>query len=648
MRTFPRGIFGVFFLSLALFTGACTRESSLPSQERAEWTIFVYGHADHNLSNSMLIDLREMEAANLSSQVRVIAAIDYDSSQDMPGTTGNYPDGTVVYEILGGGQSRVIATYPEQNFDDVNVMVDLAQKAFTQFPSKRRGLVLWDHGGAWDGGYGGDTQNGTVRPTSMTVADVKSAVTTLLGKIRQSKFDFLAFDTCLMGNLEVAFELKDLAQYFFASAEIDFGPGWDYTAALNSFVARPTADVKTLAPEIIAGWDAHHRTASVPELYLRTQMGLETAKLDKVAASTAKLTSALVGGALGIGRITQQLTHSNPTYGTGGTYGRPSSYRDAGHFLRMLKVAGDANVAAAADEVLRDLGDAIMASTLGTHRDGVQIGLSIEGGIGEAWNNYRRAMYNGFQWKNATNWSSVLDKIRENAEADHTPPTVTTTVDNPVATTGNPPTVEFTVVDADADQAMVYLYSRTSPAFTEYLGVVGHGFVNNGDTYQFPWDGKRIVVSNGTTTSPVAVEFSMIPGLKPDGSPIGGFYRIRGFLQDGATEYLAFLLMSPDEDDANNVMIVDTNGQVGSVPVRYFAQAGGATFTPVIRRTYSAGGSPLLVRQTPIAISPSTTTLQILEQDVALGEYVMATSIHDIWDNSGAASDVIDVQSVPF
>lgn len=648
MRTIPRGILGALCLSL-FFLGACTRENSTASLERAEWTIFVYGHADHNLSDSMLVDLREMENATLSPQVRVIAAIDYDASQPMPGTTGNYPEGTVVYEILGGGKSRVIATYPEQNFDDIDVMVDLAQKAFTQYPSKKRGLVLWDHGGAWAGGYGGDTQNDTVSPTPMSVAQVKTALVSLLGKLRQGKFDFLAFDTCLMGNLEVAFELKDLAQYYFASAELDFGPGWDYTAALNTFVARPTADAKTLAPEIIAGWDAHHRDASVPEAYLRTQMALDNAKLDKVAASTAKLASALIGGSLGINRVTQQLGRANPSYGSGSVFGRVTSYRDAGHFLRMLKVAGDPVVAAAADELLTNLNDAIIASTLGDHRKDVQIGLSIEGAIGAAWNSYRRALYAGFNWQKATAWASVLDGIRQNAEEDRDPPTVATTVTNDT----NPdashlPTVSFTVTDADADNATVYLHSVDDAAgSTSYLGMLGHGFVENGQSYQFSWDGKRFQVSDGTNTSPIAVEFMALPGQKPDGTAIGGFYRIRGYLAQDGDEYLAFLLSSPTDDDINNIMFIDSGGQIASLPLSYIAQMGGASFIPVIRKFPAGSGSSKLVRQAPITISSTTTTLEVQEVSAPAGKYVLGTMVRDIWDNEGSASDLIDV-GTPF
>ncbi|HEX6766816.1 MAG TPA: hypothetical protein VF103_15080, partial [Polyangiaceae bacterium] len=65
-----------------------------PVPERT-WTIFVYGHGDHNLSYSLLSDLREMASADLGSDVNVLVLTDWDASQTIAGSDPpeNYPDG---------------------------------------------------------------------------------------------------------------------------------------------------------------------------------------------------------------------------------------------------------------------------------------------------------------------------------------------------------------------------------------------------------------------------------------------------------------------------------------------------------------------------------------------------------------------------
>jgi hypothetical protein len=47
----------------------------------------------------------------------------------------------------------------------------------------------------------------------------------------------LGFDACLMGMIETAYELKDVASYMIASPEVIAGNGWDYTGWLTSFLA---------------------------------------------------------------------------------------------------------------------------------------------------------------------------------------------------------------------------------------------------------------------------------------------------------------------------------------------------------------------------------------------------------------------------
>lgn len=358
----------------------------------------------------MLVDLREMEMSNPSSKVKVIAAIDYDSSRKQADNNTNFPSGTHIYEILGNGQSQVIETYPEQNFDDPQVLVDLAVKAFKRFPSKRKGLVLWDHGGAWRYGYGGDNQNGTVTyPKGVTVAEIKTATQEILKQLGVSKFNFMAFDTCLMGNIEVVYELKDLADVYFASAELDFGPGWDYTAALNTISAQPTADIKSLAPEIIAGWDAHHRTSSVDEIYLRTQVAIDNSKVHTLGASYASFVSDLKNSSVSTSRMTQMLWRSSPTFG-GGIDASPINYRDIGHFLKLIPTGGDAALTTSSQTLLSSVSSAIIASTLGDQRKDVQIGLSIEGSIGSSWSFARKVLYDTFAWASSSNWGD--DSIR--------------------------------------------------------------------------------------------------------------------------------------------------------------------------------------------------------------------------------------------
>lgn len=636
----------------AFFIGACSQGgSSTSSSSIAEWTIFVYGHADHNLSTSMAVDLREMELANLSSKVNVIAAIDYDSSRKKADNVTNYPSGTHVYEILGNGNSQVIETYPEQNFDDMQVLESLAVKAFKRYPSKRKAMILWNHGGAWKDGYGGDTQNGSIQyPTGVKVSQIKQTAQSILKQVGANKFNFLAFDTCLMGNIEVVYELKDLADVYFASAELDFGPGWDYTAALNTISAQPTADIKSLAPDIIAGWDAHHRTSSIDETYLRTQVAIDNSKIQSMGSAYSDFVTDLKNSSASTSRVAQLLWRSSPTFGSGVDWGLnySTSYRDVGHFLGLIPLAGDTNLTTSSQALLSKFSGAIIASTLGDQRKDVQIGLSIEGSIGSTWTFARKAFYDTFAWAGSSRWGSVIDSIREQSDLDPDAPSVSTTITNNTnPSSSNLPKVSFSVTDSDADQALVSLY-QISGGRSRYLGFLGHGFVEMGQSYDFEWSGKRYEISNGTTSSPAAIEFLSLPGEKPNGDTIGGFYSIRGKLFWAGKSYTAYLIASPTDNGIDNINIVDPSGRFTSTDsVRNIAAAGDAVFTPQLISVPVGGGTRTLEDQTPIPIAVGTTELLIQEVSASAGSYSLGTVIRDVWGKAGAASDPVTVVT-PF
>lgn len=146
--------------TLALFLAACGDTASLDDEvgdsgeaELATWTIFVYGHGDHNLSPSLVTDIQEMSRATASDEINVIVLADFN------GSTEGYATGVEWYRIVGdGAEPELLEQGEEANLDDPAVLSEAIERAFTEHPAERHGLILWDHGGAWLGGFGGDTQ----------------------------------------------------------------------------------------------------------------------------------------------------------------------------------------------------------------------------------------------------------------------------------------------------------------------------------------------------------------------------------------------------------------------------------------------------------------------------------------------------------
>lgn len=227
-----------------------SKTAPISSYTNNDWTVMVYLDGDNNLESYGLFDMNEIEAARIAgSGIRVIVLLDR-----TPGFTASDGDwkNTRLYEALqdpAGNNNTIISTRltgmgltatgnEELNMGDPNTLKNFVQFARQNYPASHYALILWNHGGgwkndiedgpgpmkavAWDDSSGGDC---------LTMPEMKSALQSALGG---EKLDVLGFDACLMGMAEVAYQLKDTADVLIASEEVEWAPGWDYSAFLES------------------------------------------------------------------------------------------------------------------------------------------------------------------------------------------------------------------------------------------------------------------------------------------------------------------------------------------------------------------------------------------------------------------------------
>jgi Clostripain family len=116
------------------------------------WTILVYLHADHNLEGSSVTDLEEMEQVGSSAGFKIVYQWDRNE-------TPSVVRGEVTKSPADGVQSRTVQKLPGLNSDDPKVLADFVRWGIKTYPAQRYGLIMWDHGGQWQG-FGGDEQNG--------------------------------------------------------------------------------------------------------------------------------------------------------------------------------------------------------------------------------------------------------------------------------------------------------------------------------------------------------------------------------------------------------------------------------------------------------------------------------------------------------
>ena len=103
------------------------------------------------------------------------------------------------------------------------------------------GLVLWSHGTAWFPA----NPNSYLRAFGQDGNDFME-IMELADALDGFHFDFLAFDACYMGSVEVAYELRNTADYLVASATEVIGYGFPYDQMIRPMFS-PSADVRGIA-----------------------------------------------------------------------------------------------------------------------------------------------------------------------------------------------------------------------------------------------------------------------------------------------------------------------------------------------------------------------------------------------------------------
>lgn len=609
--------------------------------EQVPWTILVYGHGDHNLSNSLYQDMLEMAAGQLDGVVQLVVLADWDSSQVIAGLEppALFPDGLQLYRIAGGGAApELIGQAPEANLDNPGEVAEIVRAVFAALPSERRGLVLWDHGGSWFGGFGGDSQNGTassVSPMSAdAVADAIRSGIAAAGVSEAKPFDFIAFDTCLMAGAEVAFPFVDLTDTYIAAAEIDFGAGWSYEATLTHFAANPRAPMAELAAAEVSHWDAHHASNGINDALLRSHAALDLAKMDAFAAAADGLAAALdATQSFDFTELARSAFFAVSPYSSQFDQSAlEPGLRDAGQVLSALSLAqSDPAVAQAAQSALAVLAEMVLASSQGSLRAGAQLGMHIEQTLGSNLTQERLAGYRerASRWVAASRWDRVLELA--SAAADDTPPVFSHAVSNAEAASRvAPPLLQFTSDDPTVAKAAVYVGLETPTDTVVTLGLVGAGLIEPSALNEFAWDGATLGFADGQIGM-VDLWLDVPSGAQP-------ILSISGVIGDATESYWASLVFGAG-DAVARMLVVATGDQPTTVSTDELAVIWpAATFTPVYWE-YGEAAEPTPLAGAPITVPPAGFELYPLY--VNPGDYLLLTSVTDIWGNQSSEADAV-------
>lgn len=202
-------------------------------------TILVYMVATNSLSDNVADDIEEM--------MQGMTAVEGDDCHLLV-YEANYNADPMLYEITSANGKASISplkTYQTTTSSaSVERMSEVISDAVATAPAESYGLVLWSHATGWVRVLeSASKSSGTVRPTDfaddngqwMTISDLAKA-------IPDGLFDFIYADACYMGCIEIAYQLRDKANYYIASPTETLSPGMPYDENIPCFF-KETADL---------------------------------------------------------------------------------------------------------------------------------------------------------------------------------------------------------------------------------------------------------------------------------------------------------------------------------------------------------------------------------------------------------------------
>ena len=156
---------------------------------------------------------------------------------------------------------------------DGDTLRDFMIWATTEYPAKKKILVIWNHGSGWE-------KVAEDRESYLTVPEIRTSIEQYREQTGDSKLTMIGFDACLMGMFEIAYELKEQAEMIHGSEAYEPLEGWTYNHLLYKLKKNLTNT--ELAEHVVNDYVESYRNGSVYTSYSVTAAVVNTSKLDNL------------------------------------------------------------------------------------------------------------------------------------------------------------------------------------------------------------------------------------------------------------------------------------------------------------------------------------------------------------------------------
>jgi hypothetical protein len=243
-----------------------TVQNAIGVQATKKYTILNYINGANDLEEYMTLNVNQMEKIGSSADVNMVVQYkrisratggsDYDTS------SGNWDDTRRYYITRDADEanitSTVIAQRPDCDMGDKQSLRDFIDWGVQTFPAEKYILIVGNHGAGWRSkktrsmatfatrGFSyDDVTNNHIDTVQMPEAIDLSHL------IPGRKWDVFVMDCSLMQMAEVAYQIRDKADWLVGSQESPPGSGYPYDKFLGDLVRNPNMAPKDFAIDVI-------------------------------------------------------------------------------------------------------------------------------------------------------------------------------------------------------------------------------------------------------------------------------------------------------------------------------------------------------------------------------------------------------------
>ena len=243
-----------------------TVQNAVGSQATKKYTILNYVNGANDLEEFMTLNVNQMEMIGSSADVNLVVQYKRISratgGQDYDKSSGNWDDTRRFYIARDSDEanitSTVIAQRPDCDMGDKQSLRDFIDWGVQTFPAEKYILIVENHGAGWRSKLTRSVAKFTTRGLSYDDATNNHIDTIQMPEaidlshlIPGRKWDVFVMDCSLMQMAEVAYQIRDKADWLVGSQESPPGSGYPYDKFLGNLVRSPGMAPKDFALDVI-------------------------------------------------------------------------------------------------------------------------------------------------------------------------------------------------------------------------------------------------------------------------------------------------------------------------------------------------------------------------------------------------------------